>query len=129
MFALIITLVSIALVVVLVAATVFYGGDIFKSGGTKAGADQILNGGSQISAAVEAYKAETSILPTTIDQLVSTNYMASPPIGTWSMADDYIITTGVVQSQCLETNRLVGITGIPLCTDVTIKGVTACCSN
>ena len=52
MFSLIISIIAIALVAALALASIYYGGDAFKTGTTKAEASTIINQGQQIQAAI-----------------------------------------------------------------------------
>lgn len=52
MFSLIISIIAIALVAALALASIYYGGDAFQEGTTKAEASTIINQGQQIQAAV-----------------------------------------------------------------------------
>jgi hypothetical protein len=129
MFALIITLVSIALVAVLAIATIWYGGGTFTKGGAKAKAARVMNDGAQITGAIEAYKAQTGEVPTSIDALITAKFLAVVPKGDWSMGNDYIVAANLEEQQCIETNTNLGITGIPACDAPEVQGVTACCST
>ena len=56
MFSIIIAVVSIALVAVLAAAVIYYGGDAFNSGNSRAKAAEIINQAEMIKGAFTAYK-------------------------------------------------------------------------
>lgn len=56
MFSIIIAVVSIALVAILAAAVIYYGGDAFNSGSGKAKAAEIINQAEMIKGAFTAYK-------------------------------------------------------------------------
>lgn len=129
MFSLIVAVISIALVAVLAAATIYYGGDAFKKNGVKAKAVQVVNAGQQINGAIEVYKAQKGTVPASLDNLISENVLKSIPEGTWTMADDYVVATGIDEAQCLEANRQLGRTEttVPACDDPELAGVTACC--
>lgn len=129
MFSLIITIISIALVAALAVATIYYGGDAFNKNGTRAKAVKVVNAGQQINGAIEVYKAQKGTVPASLDDLVTNNMLKSIPAGDWTMADDYVVATGIDELQCLEANRQLGrpAATVPLCTDESIQGVTACC--
>jgi hypothetical protein len=131
MFSLIITIISIALVAALAVATIYYGGDVFKKGGTKAEAARIMTAGAQINGAVETYKATQGDVPATLNDLVTSKFLTAIPQGEWTLANDYIVATGITEEQCKEANRQLGITGatVPACTDTSVQGITACCST
>lgn len=57
MFSLIITIISIALVVALVAATMYYGGSALNQGTEKADAAAFVSGAQQITGAISLYKS------------------------------------------------------------------------
>jgi hypothetical protein len=128
MFSLLITIISIALVAALAVATIYYGGDVFKKGGAKAESARIMTGGAQINGAVETYKATQGKVPDTLNDLVTSKFLSSIPQGEWSMANDYIVASGISEEQCLEANRQLGISApIPSCNAPEIQGITACC--
>lgn len=56
MFSIIIVVISITLVALLAAATIYYGGDSFNKGNSKARAAEILNQAEMIKGAFTAYK-------------------------------------------------------------------------
>lgn len=58
MFSLIIAILAIVLVALLAAATIYYGGDSFNKGNSKAKAAEILNQAELIKGAFTAYKIE-----------------------------------------------------------------------
>ena len=58
MFSLIIAILAIILVALLAAATIYYGGDSFNKGNSKAKAAEILNQAELIKGAFTAYKIE-----------------------------------------------------------------------
>jgi len=80
-FSLIITIVSIALVVALVAATMYHGGDTLTQGRTTADAAAFVTGAQQIGAAVITYESfETKRLINGVERLVEEKYLASAPV-------------------------------------------------
>lgn len=79
MFSLIITLVSIALVVALIAATMYYGSDTLSRGQAVANAAAIISGGEQVVAAIQTHYATTGRYPETLDELLTGNYLTSFP--------------------------------------------------
>ena len=80
MFSLIITIVSIALVVALVAATMYHGGDTLTQGRTTANAAQFVAGAMQIGGAAVMYKSLEGTDSPDIPTLVSKKYLASTPV-------------------------------------------------
>lgn len=131
MFSLIITIISIALVAALAVATLYYGGDAFNKNGVRAQAVKVVNAGQQINGAVEMYKAQKGEVPKTLDDLVDTKLLKGIPEGNWTMANDYIVATGVSEMQCREANRQLGRVSndIPACDAAEVQGITACCST
>ena len=129
MFSLIITIISIALVAALAVATIYYGGESFKNNGVKAAAARVVNGGSQINGAVEAFKATTGTVPSSLDDLVTSKFLSVIPAGVWAVQTDYVVATGLSVEQCTEANRQLNITVTPSCTDPLASGISACCSS
>jgi len=79
MFSLIITIVSIALVVALIAATMYYGADTLTRGQAAANAAAIISGGEQVLAAMTAFQAQTGRYPNNLEELITSNYLRSFP--------------------------------------------------
>lgn len=79
MFSLIITIVSIALVVALVAATMYHGGDTLTQGRTQADAAAFVAGAQQVGGAAVMYQAMESAAPVDAAALVTGNYLSSLP--------------------------------------------------
>lgn len=80
MFSLIITIVSIALVVALVAATMYHGGDTLTQGRTTADAAAFVAGAQQVGGAAVMYLSLEGQEATTVAQLVTEKYLASAPV-------------------------------------------------
>ena len=80
MFSLIITIISIALVAALAVATIYYGGDAFNQGTTKAKASTIVNQAQQIAGANTLYKSNTGGFAADVAALVTNSYLASAPV-------------------------------------------------
>lgn len=80
MFSLIITIVSIALVVALVAATMYHGGDTLTQGRTTADAAAFVAGAQQIGGAAVMHLSLESTEAATVADLVSAKYLASEPV-------------------------------------------------
>jgi hypothetical protein len=88
MFSLIISIISIALVVILAGASLYYGGDAFNKGGAKGEAAQFANEGQQLSAAVTMFKSDNGgTAPTAAEDELVTDYLKSIPKG-WAIAAD-----------------------------------------
>lgn len=81
MFSLIITIVSIALVVALVAATMYHGGDTLTQGRTTADAAAFLTGAEQIAGAFKMYEALQGVKPNSTQVLIDGAFLKSNPPG------------------------------------------------
>ncbi len=89
MFSLIITIISIALVAALAAASLYYGGDAFNSGSAEANASTLVNQGQQLLGAVELYKAQNGgTAPATYADLTGEGFLQSMPTFSESIASD-----------------------------------------
>ena len=96
MFSLIVSIISIALVAVLAAASIYYGGDAFTKGSAKALASTVVTQAQQISSAHTLYKNdEGGTTAPTVQALVDGEYLASipaapakvvPDAATWTVA-------------------------------------------
>jgi len=81
MFSLIVSIISIALVAVLAAASIYYGGDAFTKGSAKALASTVVTQAQQISSANTLFKNDNGGLPADdVAELVSEDYLASTPV-------------------------------------------------
>lgn len=80
MFSLIISIVSIALVVALVAATMYYGGDTLTSGREQADASAFVTAGQQIGGAAVMYTALEGSKPADVAALITGGQLASEPV-------------------------------------------------
>lgn len=78
MFNLIITIIAIALVVVLTATSVYYGGSAFSEGTADAIAATYINQAQQVQAAAVLYTAQEGGAPTLLNQL--SNHLSSTPV-------------------------------------------------
>ncbi len=84
MFSLIISIISIALVGVLSIASIYYGGEAFKSGINTSVASTLINQGQQIQGAfslskVDNYDFDNSASSDFVDRLVDGQYLLSAP--------------------------------------------------
>lgn len=117
MFSLIITIVSIALVVALVAATMYHGGDTLTTGRAKADAAAYVSGAQQISGAAVMYQSLEAAPAADVAALVTGKYLSSPPalkngnvfvIGT--NGTDRVVTAGVAAADvCEAINKSAGM--------------------
>lgn len=79
MFSLIISIISIALVVALVAATMYYGGDTLNQGRTEADAATVVSAAQQITGAIQMHVALRAAEPAALQDLVTNNFLTSVP--------------------------------------------------
>lgn len=79
MFSLIITIASIALVVALVAATLYHGGDVLTKGQDAAAAAEVITQGQQVLAAAVVYNSERGQWPLNEQELLDEGYLKSLP--------------------------------------------------
>ena len=80
MFSLIITIVSIALVVALVAATMYHGGDTLTQGRVTADAAAFVSGAQQVGGAATMYLSLEGSASNDVATLVTAKYLASAPV-------------------------------------------------
>lgn len=128
MFALILTILSIALVAMIAFATINYGGEAMQKNQTKVAVTTILNEGQQLQAAFSLYRAEKSKNAVSIAELTSNNYLKSVPAN-WDVAEGYAFRTTDEENVCLESNKKRGINLIPVCSDTAYSGLAVCCSH
>lgn len=126
MFSLIITIVSIALVVALVAATMYHGGDTLTQGRTTADAAAFVAGAQQVGGAAVMYLSLEGSEATSVDQLVTAKYLASAPVvkGTElaipaAAADDNLVSSTVTSDAvCTAINKAAGSATPAAVTDI-----------
>lgn len=111
MFSLIISIISIALVAALAAATVYFGGAAFNKGGAGADASTFINAGQQIAGAFTLSEVDAGVAVSTVAAL-SPHYLAQEPTykGTkfaLSTDDntDYVKMTVNTADICTEINK------------------------
>lgn len=131
MFSLIITIIAVVLVIVLAGAALYYGGDAFNDGTTRAEVARYKNEASQIAGALVAYQVEMKGFvdhPNDTsgnnefgwEDLVVGGYLKQLPSSydddssgelqmPWGVRDQLIILPGVPDDVCLEANRLEGV--------------------
>ncbi len=140
MFSLIFAVVGISLLVLLTAATLYYGGDSYADSQKQASAAAIINQSQQISGAVEMFKAENPKEQlNTMADLVP-NYLKSTPNG-WELSSIVLTdkpgfvaypipgTDDNKKNICEEVNKKLGVTGpIPACTSISAN-FSGCCTS
>jgi hypothetical protein len=120
MFSLIISIISIALVVILAGASLYYGGDAFNKGGAKGEAAQFANEGQQIAAAVTMFKSDNGgTAPTAAETELVPSYLKSVPVG-WSVE-----ATGVSAAKTVTSSEVCILVGEQPGTDISDVNLTA----
>jgi hypothetical protein len=116
MFSLIITIVSIALVVALVAATMYHGGDTLTQGRTTADAAAFVSGAQQIGGAQVMHISLESAPAADVPALVTAKYLASAPVvkatvAGWSIDNTAKLVKAVTLTDdvCLQINKTAGV--------------------
>lgn len=117
MFSLIITIVSIALVVALVAATMYHGGDTLTQGRTTADAAAFVSGAQQVGGAAVMYLSLEGEAAATVADLVTAKYLASEPVvkgdplelGTNTASQNIVSSTVASTDVCQAINKAAGI--------------------
>lgn len=134
MFSLLITVFSIALVVILVAAVMYFGGnEAFSKGKEEAAAAQALNEITQIEGAMFSYQVHEGTFPSELELLVDKGHLTQLPNG-WAGGAGDLSTVGVrlldlkdteQESRiCTVINERLGLGEdyLPQCTDVIGEG-------
>jgi hypothetical protein len=127
-FSLIVTIISIALVTAIAAATIYYGGTAFTTAGADAEAARVINDSQQLSGAITLYKHANGTDVTDLSVLVSQNYLSMLPGGAWQVVEGGVARTDLNEDQCLLANKKLGVNSIPSCSDPAFTGVEVCCS-
>lgn len=134
MFALIITIIGIALAAAITAAFIYFGGDYSEESNRAIDHATVINVGGQIAGAMEIHKAETGDFPEgTSDEirkaLISKHYLTSVPEVDWKFENDFVVRENLTETTCLEINKKIGINSVPACTDETYANRTLCCAT
>ena len=79
MFSLIITIISIALVVALAIASIYYGGAAFTQGNTRAVAATVVSQAQQIAGGATLSFNQTQTVPASVAALQTSGYLTSVP--------------------------------------------------
>ena len=124
MFSLIITIVSIALVVALVAATMYHGGDTLTQGRTTADAAAFVSGAQQVGGAAVMYQSLES-QPAADVAALTPKYLASAPVvkGTalalGKVGNQNVVTSEVTSADvCTQINKTAGAATPEAVTDI-----------
>ena len=146
MFNLIAVVFSIVLVLVLGVAGLYYGGEAYSTKTQETDYAEIVNGASQIKAAMELFKVRNGVYPGGIEdevlgvtateelltRLVDQDYLSGVPRGDWTI-ENLIIQRGLEDvAQCRNVNRVAGLNvdlapdGCPPCSDAEFSVWPAC---
>lgn len=128
MFSLIIAIVSIALVVAIVAATMFHGGGMEKAN-VEAKAAGLMSQSQQILAATTFYRdANQGQSPANLEALAP-DFLRTIPAG-WTSVDGYVVTSvgnEISDEACLVYNKKRDVPLVPSCSDATYADKNVCC--
>lgn len=134
MFALIISIISIALVALLAVATIYYGGDVATNASDAARKDRIAAQGAQIHGAALLYYNDKQALPASVEVLASEGYLNSVPFipvgeSSWLIKNGFAYKAETVMDReaCLNYNKQFSISYVPYCTDTSVAGQLALC--
>jgi hypothetical protein len=101
MFNLIITIIAIALVVVLTATSVYYGGSAFSEGTADAIAATYINQAQQVQAAAVLFNAQEGGVPVLISEL--SNHLSSVPLSpagnSWDLDGRFAAVTATIAAK------------------------------
>ncbi len=121
MFQLIVSVIAIALVAILAAASIYYGGSAFSSSTAKGNVAALINAGQQIAGANALYKVDQTVSASTILGLVPTYLSAVPTAprfaaGSWALdaasSVGYIGLSSTSKAQvCTEVGNQGGASG------------------
>ena len=127
MFALIISIIAIALVVALAGATLYYGGDAFTQGNARSTAAALVNQGQQIAGAWTLFEADHGgASPVALTDLTDTtggkaSYLAAiptAPVGSWALNGSAVEISGanaITTEVCTAVTNLPGSGGVFKC--------------
>lgn len=115
MFQVIIAVISIALVVIMAIAMIWFGGNVFVSGSDRALYAQLMNHGSQIEGALKLYNADRGVYPAgTSTQILAAltaseagrTYLKDVPRGDWYVDGGTIYRSLEDMGQCRRVNEV-----------------------
>lgn len=111
MFALIITIISIALVAALAIASIYYGGTAFSQGTAQAQASTIINQAQQIGAGVTLYENDNGGTAPASVTILTPTYLQAQPTPPTSASAPYALGTNAttVTVDVLSTNVCLAI--------------------
>ena len=140
MFSLIISIISIALVAALAAATVYFGGAAFNKGSAGADASTFINAGQQVAGAFTLAAADGHTIDTVAELADGSKsdgeiYLAQIPSykGTALALDTdnkaYVVISDVSAQICDEVNKRALGTNYTITTELTVKGLYGCATT
>lgn len=132
MFSLIITIISIALVGALAAASIYYGAPILSQYNDRARAARLVSEGTQVRSAAELYRVEKGKAAEKLEDLIGTKYLVEGiKSSEWaSIVDGYAQRSkNVEDTECLLANKALEIEGIPSCDDPKYAKRIVCCKQ
>lgn len=131
MFSLLVSIVSIALVIVLALATLYYGGDAMLASGPKAQAARLTSEAEQLRLAIQMYVVDHNRLPQNLSELTADGKYLKDAPESWNSTSQFFTksTYDVEKDTCLQFNTSRGIPFVPECTDEVYRNVTVCCRN
>lgn len=131
MFSLIIGVVTVALVAVILLATMYYGGSAFYTAGPKAKAAQLTTEAEQLRTAIQMFLVDNGKLPSKLEDLTAEGkYLRNTPEN-WKSTSQFFTNESyqVEKDTCLIFNQQRGVPFVPECTDEVYRNVTVCCRN
>ncbi|MGY3581524.1 hypothetical protein ACVIGB_000405 [Bradyrhizobium sp. USDA 4341] len=127
MFQLIVSVIAIALVAILAAASIYYGGSAFTSSNTKGAVAALINSGEQIAGANALYKVDNTVDVDTIDHLQPVYLAAAPTApkfasGAWTITPAVTGTTPVAGFASIDLSTTNASTADQVCAEVVNQG-------
>jgi hypothetical protein len=135
MFQLIVAVIAIALMVVMVLASIWFGGNVFSESKQRALYSEYVNSAAQIDGAINLYYQETASYPAGEDEvflnnLVSTGYLNGVPNGQWKVSRELLYKSIADANVCEIINRMSGqdtsSVQCPPCGDAAYKSWPGC---
>lgn len=146
MFNMIAVVFSVALVLILGTAGLYYGGEAYSTQTRETDYAEIVNGATQIKGAMELYKTRNGVYPGGVEdipngisateelltRLVAEDYLSGVPSGTWTIENNVIHRALTDVQQCESVNRIAGLNvdlapdGCPPCSDSQFSVWPAC---
>lgn len=120
MFQLIVSVIAIALVAILAAASIYYGGSAFTNSNAKGAAAALINSGEQIAGANTLYSVDHTAGAAAIGDLVTANYLSALPTppkfanagATWKLDSATIPTVAFIQLDATAATQVCAQVGL-----------------